>query len=174
MSNRNRNIFVASITVLMASWFGVFSVPSATAASKAKTTKAPAKPAKSSVAGFCKATKAWAAWETATLDTSGHLNEKWIIDTLSYVKPIYAAAPKEIKDPVYFTVLNLVSSRRTIVESVVGKLDMPTSVADMIDTGKRFAGDDKEFIRDRDKFAAYSIAKCKVDWTLPFKAVGTN
>jgi hypothetical protein len=140
-----------------------------------KSTKAPKlatrpKAVPRTLAGFCRATTAWTAWETATLDTAGHFNAKWITDTLAYVTPIYESAPKDIRLPVQYTIIDLMSSRRRLVESVVGKLDMPDAVESLVGTGETFATD-TNFIANRDKFAAYSVAKCKVDWTAPFKAV---
>ncbi len=139
----------------------------------ATTPKSGVRPWKPSLPVFCKATKAWTAWETATLNTSGHLNAKWITDSLAYLQPIYDSAPKDIRLPVQFTIIDLMSSRRRIVESVVGELDMPDAVESLIGTGETFASD-PNFIANRDKFAAYSVAKCKVDWTAPFKAVGNS
>ena len=164
MKHRTRSLLAAVVVLSIgcAGWIG------------AEPGGAAAKPVKRSLANFCKATKKWTAWETATLNTSGHLNEKWIVDTLSYIRPIVDTAPKDIVTPAYFTMYNLITSRRTIVKSVVGTLDVSTAVEELIGTGAAFSGADRDFTKDRDKFAAYSVAKCKVDWTVPFKAVGNS
>ncbi len=160
---------------------GALLVPIATAAATTKkpvttkraTPKPSAKPVKRSLSAFCAATKAWTAWETATLNQSGNLNEKWVTDTLAYARPISQSAPNEIKEPVWSTLVELVVSRRRIVESIDGTLNMPDAVEVLVGTGEKFAAD-TNVSSNRDTFAAYSAAKCNVDWTAPFKALGSG
>lgn len=135
--------------------------------------KATARKPPRSLAGFCKASKTWVAWETATLGASGHLNEQWVTDTLNLVRPVVDTAPKDIYSAALRTLHELVVSRRILVESVVGPIDVPNQVGDLIATGEMFASDPK-FIAARDKFAAYMLAKCKIDYTAPFKAVAAG
>ena len=131
--------------------------------------------AKASIAGFCKASKAWVDWETVTLPTAGHLDKQWVVDTISFVNRVYLAAPKEIKTAARVTSGILVSTRIKIVSAATGQADIPEQVAELIQFGEGLSGGSNsvvrpDFVQQRDKFAAYMLAKCKVDFTAPFKS----
>ncbi len=131
--------------------------------------------AKPSIAGFCKASKAWVDWETVTLPTAGHLNKQWVVDTITFTNGVYLAAPKEIKIAARVTGLTVIETRMRVVSAATGQADIPEQVAELIQFGEGLSGGSTsvvrpDFVQQRDKFAAYMLAKCKVDFTAPFKA----
>ena len=62
------------------------------------------------------------------------------------------------------------SQSRLIVESVIGKLCMPDAVDSLRGEGETLATN-PNVMANSDKFAKYALAKSKVDWTAPFKAL---
>lgn len=125
------------------------------------------KPPKRSVAGFCKASKAWVDWETVTLGV-GPYNEQWVKDTKAYLEPIFDTAPKEISSSASYVVVEILNSRSNLVGFTLSATDLEKELATLVFDGVIFKG--PKFVAQRDKFAAFMLAKCKIDYTAPFKA----
>ena len=75
---------------------------------------------------------------------------------------------KEISSSASYVVVELLNSRSDLVGFKLSATDLEKELATLKIDGLIFTG--PKFIAQRDKFAAYMLAKCKIDYTAPFKA----
>lgn len=134
------------------------------------TTKKKAVATTASLASFCKASKAWLDWETVTLPT-GHIDEKWLNDTIAYYTAVVKSAPKEIKGAAGKVGAALVADRQAMVDAALGRVGVYDGLQILLDSANDYVGPNDSTIAYATQMSDYLAANCGLDFQAPWKAL---